>query len=59
MTSASVESIIRGASTLWASSRASVRICAASSSRSLSAVQTSRTCAPPSTWPRAISSSPA
>ena len=59
MTSASVESIISGASTLWASRRTSVRICAASSSRSLSAMQTSRTWAPPSTWPRAIWSRPA
>ena len=58
-TSASVESIISGASTLWARSRTRVRIWAASSSRSFSAVQTSRTWAPPSTCPRAISRRPA
>ena len=58
-TSASVESIMSGASTDCASSFTSVRICAASSSRSFIATHTSSTCAPPSTWSRAMRSTPA
>ncbi len=57
-TSASVESTTSGVSTLWASSLTSVRICAASSCRSVSATHTSSRCAPPSTCPRATSRTP-
>ncbi len=59
MTSGSVESIMSGASTAWERSFARARICAPSSSRSLSATHTSSTCAPASTCPRAMATRPA
>ena len=58
MTFASVESIMSGVSTLIESSLTTFDICSASSPRSVSATQTSSTCAPESTCSRATSRMP-
>ena len=58
MTDASVESTMIGVSTLIEMSLTSFDICSASSPRSVSATQTSSTCAPESCWSRATSRIP-
>jgi hypothetical protein len=55
MTFASVESIMIGASTVIEISLTTFAICSASSARSVTATQTSSTCAPDSTCSRATS----
>ncbi len=57
-TAGSVESIMSGASTLIDSSFTTRDICSASSARSVSATQTSSTCAPDSACSRATRTMP-